>query len=246
MKEIKYKGFKIYSFDKKYEEAGKRIVDREYEEIEIYKNTERNYVARIEIDKDEYILKSPKSETIIPQRRIQTIFKKGEALTSLINIHKHMENGMQEFAQVYAVIVKKGIAIQESWLLMEYIEGEALATTEDIDKVMELTEKLHRNGIYHGDLNTSNFIKTETGMRILDTQGKQEKYSYFKRWNDIFILKKDLLVQGKGYDVEGRYYLKKRGVSYYMIAVMRKVKKSPIIEWIKGKKKELRQKGWKI
>lgn len=246
MLEEKYKGFKIYSFEEKYQAIGKKIVDRDYEEVEVYKNTERNYVARVRIDKREYILKSPKSETIIPQRRIQTIFKKGEALTSLENIQKHREKGMKEFAQIYAAVVRKRVTIKESWLLMEYIEGESLSTRKDIDQVMELTEKIHRQGIYHGDLNTSNFIKSKNKMKILDTQGKQEKYSHFKRWNDVFILKKDLLVLAKEYDVEAKYYLKNRGLSYYTIALIRRLKRSPVVDWIKRKKKELRKKGWRI
>ena len=246
MLEEKYKGFKIYSFEEKYQAIGKKIVERDYEEVEVYKNTERNYVARVRIDKREYILKLPKSETIIPQRRIQTIFKKGEALTSLENIQKHRGKGITEFAQIYAAAVRKRLTIKESWLLMEYIEGEPLSKIKDIDKVMELTEKIHRHGIYHGDFNTSNFIKTKKRMRILDTQGKMEKYLHFKRWNDIFILKKDLLVLAKKYDVEGKYYFKKREVSYYTMALIRKIKKSSTIEWIKGKKKELRKRGWRI
>lgn len=39
----------------------------------------------------EYVLKSPKAETVIPQRKIQTIFKKGEALNSLINLDRYRD-----------------------------------------------------------------------------------------------------------------------------------------------------------
>lgn len=60
-----------------YKELGKKIVDKQYEELEVYKNTERNYVAKIEVEGKKYILKSPKSETIIPQRRVQTLIKNG-------------------------------------------------------------------------------------------------------------------------------------------------------------------------
>ena len=50
-------------------------------------------------------------------------------------------------------------------------------------------------------------------MRIIDTQGKKEKYFYFKRWNDLFIMKNDLLVIEKEYKVEEKYYKKSKNVS---------------------------------
>ena len=78
---------------------------------------------------------------------------------------------------------------------MEYVEGEKISSIEDIDKIMELVEKIHKNKIYHGDLNTSNFIKKGNKIRILDTQGKKEKIGNFKRWYDIFTLENDLLVK---------------------------------------------------
>jgi len=111
---------------------------------------------------------------------------------------------------------------------------------------MEIVNKLHKRKIYHGDLNTSNFIKSLNGIKIIDTQGKKEKFFYFKRWNDLFIMKNDLLVIEKEYKVEEKYYKKNKDFSYYVILLIRKIKKLKFIEQLKSKKKELRKKGWKI
>ncbi|MDU1912148.1 lipopolysaccharide core heptose(II) kinase RfaY [Fusobacterium sp.] len=248
IKNKKYKEYNIYYPEEEifYEELGKRIIDKEFKESEVYKNTERNYVAKIEIKGEKYILKSPKSETIIPQRRIQTFIKNGEALNTLINVRERIKEGMKEYAVPFLVIVKKNIFIKESYILMECIEGESIKSTADIDKIMEIVNKLHKEKIYHGDLNTSNFIKTKNGVRIIDTQGKQERFFHFKRWNDIFIMENDLLVIEKEYEVEEKYYKKNKDISYYMILVVRKIKKLKFVEWIKSKKKELRKKGWRI
>lgn len=248
IKNIKYKKYNIYYPEKEifYEELGKKIVDKQYKELEVYKNTERNYVAKIEVEGKKYILKSPKSETIIPQRRVQTLIKNGEALNTLINVRKRVKEGMREYAVPFLAIVKKGIFIRESYILMECIEGEPIKSVADIDEIMKIVNKLHKEEIYHGDLNTSNFIKTKNGIRAIDTQGKKERFFYFKRWNDFFIMKNDLLVIEKKYEVEEKYYKKNKDISYYMILAVRKIKKLKFIEWIKSKKKNLRKKGWRI
>ena len=248
IKNEKYKEYNIYYPEKEifYKELGEKIVDKQYEELEVYKNTERNYVAKIEVEGKKYILKSPKSETIIPQRRVQTLIKNGEALNTLINVRKRVKEGMKEYAVPFLAIVKKNIFIKESYILMECVDGEPIKTIADIDKIMEIINKLHKEKIYHGDLNTSNFIKTKNGMRIIDTQGKKERFFYFKRWNDLLIMKNDLLVIEKEYKVEEKYYKKGKNVSYYMVLVIRKIKKLKFIEQLKSKKKELRKKGWKI
>lgn len=158
----------------------------------------------------------------------------------------HFEAATTHNAVPFLAIVKKGIFIKESYILMECIEGEPIKSVADIDKIMEMANKLHKEKIYHGDLNTSNFIKTKNGIRIIDTQGKKEKYFYFKRWNDFFIMQNDLLVIEKGYKVKEEYYKKRKNISYYMILAMRKIKKLKFVEQLKLRKKELRKKGWRI
>ena len=47
--EEKYKGYLIFAYDKFYIEIGKNIINKEYKELNILKNTERNYVSEIQI-----------------------------------------------------------------------------------------------------------------------------------------------------------------------------------------------------
>lgn len=248
MRNIRYQGYDCYFFSSKYEKILESIIDKKYIVEKILKDTVRNYVAVINIDEEKYILKSPKAENIIPQRKIMTLFKNGEALNTLININKAREKGIVEFVDIYGAIVKrKNGVIIESYILMEYIEGKVLDNLEEIIKVMELTKKIHENNIYHGDLNTSNFIKDKKGkIRILDSQAKEEKYIYFKRWYDIFTFKEDILTIEKGFDVEKNYNCSSSRISYFLAKSLKKIKRSKLIEGFKKKKKELRKKGWKI
>lgn len=248
LKEEKYLDWKIF-FSQTEDSAmtlGKMILDGNYKIKKVYKDTKRNYVAQIEIENKNYILKEFRSEIIIPQRKIQTLFKKGEALSTLINTTEVIELGIEELVKPIVALVKKKLTIEQSYLLMEYVEGVKISTIEDIDKIMELVEKIHKNKIYHGDLNTSNFIKEGNKIRILDTQGKKEKIGSFKRWYDIFTLENDLLVKELNYNVRDKYYLDKKDIWVYLAYLLKNFKNTKLIKKIKAKKKELRRKGWKI
>lgn len=248
LEEKKYLDWKIFFLqaENKAEVLGKRILENDYKIKKIFKDTKRNYVAQIEIENKNYILKEFRSEIIIPQRKIQTLFKLGEAVSTLVNTTKAIEKGIEEMVKPIVALVKRKGTIKQSYLLMEYIAGEKISTTDDIDKIMKIVEKMHKNKIYHGDLNTSNFIKTEDKIRILDTQGKKEKIGKFKRWYDIFTLENDLLVKELNYNVREKYYLEEKDMWFYLAHLLKNFKNTKLIKKIKAKKKELRKKGWKI
>ena len=246
IKRKKYKEYYIYYYNEKYLKISENIINKKYEIMQVYKDTVRNYVAKISLENEEYILKSPKAENIIPQRKFLSAFKLGEALTTLKNVKEAEEKGITEFVKIYSAIVKKNIFIQESYILIENIDGKILRTKEDIDKVLDIIEKVHKNNIYHGDLNTSNFIKFDNEIKIIDSQAKKEKYWNFKRWYDIFTLEEDLLVLSLNYNVKEKYNFLKKDIGYYLAFFLKKFKNNTVVKKIKRIKKRLRQKGWKI
>lgn len=243
-----YKNWQVFFIDSlklNYKLIGKKLIDKEYKIIKVLKDTQRNYVAIIEVDKKKYILKEFRSEIMIPQRKIQTIFKQGEALTTLKNGIEAINEGIIELVNPLIAIVKKKLMIEKSYLLMEYIEGESLRTINDIDEVIDIIKKVHLLGRYHGDLNTSNFIKAKGKIRILDTQMKKEKYLFFKRAYDILTLKEDLLVKYLNYDVDKKYG-KIKGFSAKIALFLKKVKRLKYVEQFRKLKSKLREKGIKI
>lgn len=73
--EEKYKGYSIFAYDGSYIEIGKNIIDKDYKELNILKNTKRNYVSEIQINNISYIFKEPRNEYIIPQRKFLLYLK---------------------------------------------------------------------------------------------------------------------------------------------------------------------------
>ena len=235
--EEKYRGYSIFAYSKLYIEIGKNIIDKEYKELNILKNTKRNYVSEIQIDNISYIFKEPRNEHIIPQRKFFTLFKKGEALTTLVNINNAIDkDNLIEYAKLFLAIVKrKNGMICYSALIQEKVD---INDSRELDKMVEVTRKIHSKGYYHGDCNPSNFITSKDEIKILDTQAKKMGFGNYRAHYDILTMKMD--------SYNDMRYPYKKNIFYYLALFVKKFKKLKFIEKIKEKKKKLREKGWKI
>ena len=235
--EEKYKEYSLFAYDKFFIEIGKNIIDKKYKELNILKNTKRNYVSEIQIDNTSYIFKEPRNEYIIPQRKIFTLFKKGEALTTLINVYKAIINdNLIEYAKpLLAIVKRKNGMICYSALIQEKIN---INDSRELNKMVEATKKIHSKGYYHGDCNPSNFMTSKNEVKILDTQAKKMIFGNYRAHYDMLTMKMD--------SYQEMEYPYKKNIFYYFAIFMKKIKKLKFIRKIKEKKKKLREKGWKI
>lgn len=235
--EEKYKEYSIFAYNKFFIEIGKNIIDKEYKEVNILKNSKRNYVSEIQINNINYIFKEPRNEHIIPQRKFFTLFKKGEAVSTLVNINKaiKMDNLIEYTEPLLAIVKRKNGMICYSALIQEKINVE---TDRNLDKMVEVTIKIHNKGYYHGDCNPSNFITSKDIIKILDTQAKKMIFGNYRAHYDMLTMQIDNYPEMK--------YPYRKNIFYYFALFIKKLKKLPMIEKIKTYKKKLREKGWKI
>lgn len=75
---------------------------------------------------------------------------------------------------------------------------------------------------------------------------KKEKFWNFKKVYDILTLKEDLLVLELKYEIEKKYILNKKSLSFILANFLKKTKKLKFVEAFRNLKKDLRKKGWKI
>ena len=235
--EEKYKEYSIFAYNKFFIEIGKNIIDKKYKEVNILKNSKRNYVSEIQINNINYIFKEPRNEHIIPQRKFFTLFKKGEAVSTLVNINKaiKMDNLIEYTEPLLAVVKRKNGMICYSALIQEKINVE---TDRNLDKMVEVTIKIHNKGYYHGDCNPSNFITSKDIIKILDTQAKKMIFGNYRAHYDMLTMQIDNYPEMK--------YPYRKNIFYYFALFMKKFKRLKFIQKIKEKKKKLREKGWKI
>lgn len=216
------------------------FLNQNYETIEIFKDTKRNYVSKIKIQKKYYILKSPRSEQILIQKKILSFFKRGEALSTLLNVNYAIQNfHFTELVMPYVAITKKGFFLKESFLIMEYVEGRDFEKEEDFIKLIDWIQNFHRKGFYHQDLNTSNVCIQNDKLRVFDTQAKRESFSYYHRSYDILTLKQDLLVLEKNFPIE-KYYPLPKNIGSLMAKFIKYWKYNPIFFYFKEKKHKKR------
>lgn len=233
----KYKEKEIFCYNKNYLDLGKKIINLEYKIISLLKDTKRNYVAVIEINNKKYVLKEPRNEFRIPQRKLMTLLKKGEVVTTLKNVNELIEEGFIEFVKPLVAITKrKNGMICYSSLLMEYYDG--IIDVNKKEEMIDLVIKMHKYNVYHGDFNPGNFLCKEKEIKIIDTQAKKIRIGNFKKHYDMLTMKLDSYKEMK--------YPYKKDIWYYLALGVKKIKKTKIVEKIKKKKKELRDKGWKI
>lgn len=240
LKKINYKGHNIYYFNDYYSEIGKKILDNNFIELKKIKDTKRNYVSLVEIDEAKFIYKEPRNEFRIPQRQIMSFFKNGEALNTLINVNKLIyELSIKEYVQPFLAIVKrKKNFIIFSAILFEFIEEGRELKNYELDSLIKKMQEIHKLGYYHGDFNPTNFlVDKKNNIRIFDTQAKKMGLTQYRAYYDMLTMKENY--------PEMKYPYKKN-FSYYFALSVKKFKRLKWVSWIKKKKKELRDKGWKI
>jgi len=247
IRNTRYRDYEIFYLDSREDliDLGRDIIENKLEVFQEFKVTKRNYVAGVTYRDEKYVVKAPRNEYRIPQRKIQTLFKEGEALSTLKNVNELIDSGFIEFVRpLMAVVKRRSGMIVDSYLVMEYEQGRGLLEDEII-QVVEFGKKLHSARHYHGDFNTSNFMMTTAGLKTIDTQGKKFTFGTYRMHYEVMTFSKDLLVLRYGFNGEELFNYPK-DIYYYMARGVKGFKNLSVISEIKKKKKKLRDKGWKI
>ena len=240
IRQLEYKKHLIYYVDDIEKTYGERIIDGKYKVEGVLKDSKRNYVAVISFDNKKYILKEPRNEYRILQRKIMTLLKKGEALTTLTNLNHHIESGIVEYARPYIAILRreKGMIVYSS-ILMEYINEKSVGDFKGVEesrvykeRVVEVCKKIHSQGFFHGDVNVWNFNLHGNELKVLDTQGKKMGIGKYRAHYDMLNFKMENYAE--------MIYPYKKDIWYYLALLEKKLKKIKIIEWVKNQKRKKR------
>lgn len=233
-KEI-YKDYELYFFQDSYRELLESILEKKVKVVDVLKENRRSYIAVIEWNEKKYIIKESRNEYKLIQRKIMSLFKKGEFVVTLENINRliYKEN-LKEYAEPYGAIIKrKNGMICYNLMLMEYVGEEIFPDT--LENMMKIIKKIHKRGYYHGDFNPSNFILKPNGeLKIVDTQGKKMGFGNYRAHYDMLTMKMDSFPELE--------YPYKKNMFYYLALLMKKYKKNPMVSEIKRLKNRYRDK----
>lgn len=203
----------IFYFDKKYREILEKVLNSEYKTEQEYKNDNRTYVAKIKIDNKNYILK--KIYTTKKIKKMLSVFKKGEALSTLLNINRAVEKGITELAKPLGAVVerKNGIIVNEMFL-MEYYDGRRINGEKEYLRTLKILDKIYSLGRFHGDCNPANFYYVNGKIIILDTKLKKMLFGDYRKHYDILTLMKYIKIK----------YPYEKNIFYYFAALVRKMR----------------------
>lgn len=203
----------IFYFDKKYREILEKVLNSEYKTEQEYKNDNRTYVAKIKIDNNNYILK--KIYTTKKIKKMLSVFKKGEALSTLLNINRAVEKGITELAKPLGAVVerKNGIIVNEMFL-MEYYDGRRINGEKEYLRTLKILDKIYSLGRFHGDCNPANFYYVNGKIIILDTKLKKMLFGDYRKHYDILTLMKYIKIK----------YPYEKNIFYYFAALVRRMR----------------------
>jgi len=185
-----FDNFRIEAIDARKVDVAKKYLSGDYRQLKTFKDNRRNMVELVEIDGTRYVIKAPRNELRMFRMKLKTLIRPGEATSTYRNINRLRQEGFDAYAQPYAAMVeRKHGLIQRSYILYEYIEG---YVPDDDDPAMHsLVKKMHSMGVFHGDCRRSNFLVSDSGIKIIDTKAQKMSFGNFQAHYDIFIMNDD-------------------------------------------------------
>lgn len=191
---VKNNNLNFYYADEKDLKILEKVSKEEFKIKKEFKNSERNYVADIVIDNQNYILKDNKNEYKKFFNIVKKIFLNSDGVQILKNSIEVKEEGFNNFAKIIGVIEERKFRIlKKSFIIMEKVEGRICEEDFLKDKAIEVVKKLHTIKRYHGDCNPYNFIeeKKSKEVKIIDSKMKKMILGNYRAHYDMFTMQLD-------------------------------------------------------
>jgi heptose II phosphotransferase len=193
IRRIRRNDYDLFVEDEKSLALLEKVLNQNYVVLEEYKNSERNYVAKIRIGDNDYVLKENRKETRKWNYKIRFFFQDSEELQMMKNGLQAREESFFNLPKFYGVVEKRKYRIlNRAFILEEYINGGVCESNEKKDKAVACVEALHRIGRYHGDCNPNNFVFDENGQIFcLDTKFKRMFFGRYQAYADMINMQYD-------------------------------------------------------
>lgn len=180
----KYKDLIFYGDDILY-----KTIDKKYKILQVFKDDNRTFVAKIELDDKFYILK----KIFYPKKikKLQTIFKKGEGLATYQNTQKLIEK-IPSLVPIYGVIQKKNIFLKYEIMLIKWVNGKKPKTQDEYKLVLKSLQNIYKENRFHGDCNDNNFLIDGDKITIIDTKLKSMWFGNYRKHYDFMTFNKHI------------------------------------------------------
>ncbi|MDY3237429.1 lipopolysaccharide core heptose(II) kinase RfaY [Fusobacterium perfoetens] len=193
------------------------IKEDRYKLLKTLKSDNRSIVKLIQFRGKPYIYKIPLEKNTRKWQRILSFFRGSEAQREFKNLEKILENGFNTSKPYFACEIKKFGMVIDSYIIMEYINGNA-GDINSLPFITDTLSKIHKKGYIHGDSQLSNFILTNDKCYIIDAKFNKSIFGKIAQTYEFIYLEtscgQDI---GQFYSKKGLTYLIARGIDNYLI-----------------------------
>lgn len=160
-----------------------KLLENKYIKEAVFTKKYNREVTLVNIDGKEYVVKREISKNFFGlNNNIKMMYK---------NIKDLNSKGFYNTYNIKVIIEKKlGLFKSEMIYITDYIKGEEPKTAKDYEEIMKTLLKLHKLKHYHGDCKPENFVKTYSGMVMIDSKFRRSFFSKLGLYKDILRLQR--------------------------------------------------------
>lgn len=156
---------------------------------QILKDTPRSLVKVYEFQNTLVVSKTPREKDRRKWIRLTTLWRKAEAFSTFHNTLVLARTGINVAKPVMAFEKRRFGMVVESRIFYEFAKGSP-CTPEDWPDVVKTLLSIHKTNRVHADANIENFIRTQSGITVLDTHTKPALFGELSRKYDFVLLVK--------------------------------------------------------
>ncbi len=170
-----YKGYKVLSgFD--YRLSSKlinEVLHERYQTEHNYRNNKNSVVSKIKTDDlTNIILKIPGGRNLRFWERFLTLFRESDAFRIFGSLKTINDLGLKAPKPLLAAQKRSYGFVTHSFYIYDFVDGD-IPDHNDLDKVLEALQKLHRHGYIRSDPKMSNFLIKNNTVYFIDLRLKK-------------------------------------------------------------------------
>jgi tRNA A-37 threonylcarbamoyl transferase component Bud32 len=154
----------------------------------ILRDDQRSFVGVMEGAGGSIVAKSPRERDRRRWNRLTSLAGESLPFRTLRAIAALEAAGVPTPAGLLALERRRGGVVVESWLFTRWLEGTP-CTAADVPEIIALLDRMHRAGWVHGDAHIQNFIRTDSGIAILDPGPNRPRFGRVSAAYDLILLR---------------------------------------------------------
>ncbi len=176
----------------------KAVSNKDFEIIEVLKDSRKSFVAKVLIDGQTYLYKENKFLSRKGRKKVSDmIFEEASSFRQMQIMNLFHQHDIQT-PKALVALEKKSFGLRtHSMIVQTFLEHSGEIGNEDYEACYQQLTEIHKLGFIHDDPVRGNFIKTKDGVAVIDYRAKKnhlaalgvafESVKFAKRWRMPYL-----------------------------------------------------------